>query len=339
LREQKRARTGHGIFVPDPVQPRSFRAPSFRGSWAKGWETTTLILLALSTALIVHAQQDSGTTLRMDVKLVNVFVNVTDHNGAIVGGLNKDDFAVSEDGRPQKIALFERQSAVPLAITLAIDTSGSVKKDMSEEAAAAKHFARVILRPQDQMSVLQFATEVTVLAPFTNNVSRIDHALGDLHADWATALYDAIRDGSQALGGRPGRKVLVLISDGDDTVQNSTYGQALAAALRNDVMIYSLIDVPIAASAGRDTGGEHALITLAEQTGGKYYYVEAHGLDAAFQQVSDDLRTQYLLGYYPQNQEPGTDFHRIRVTIPRAAPDEFNVRNRTGYYADSADNH
>ena len=336
LRQKQRARTGHGTVVPEPARPGDFRAPSVSRFVRKGWETTTLLLLLFVSSALLHAQQDSDTTLHLNVKLVNVFVNVTDHNGAIVGGLTKDDFAVTEDGRPQKIALFERQSAVPLAITLAIDTSGSVRKDMNEEASAAKRFARAILRPQDQMSVLQFATNVSVLTPFTNNLSRIDHALGDLHADWATALYDAIRDGSEALGSKQGRKVLVLISDGDDTVQNSTYGQALAAALRNEVMIYSLIDVPIAASAGRDTGGEHALITIAEQTGGKHYYVEAAGgLDAAFKQVSDDLRTQYLIGYYPQNQEPGTDFHRIHVTIPRAAPDEFDVRHRTGYYADS----
>ncbi len=293
-----------------------------------------LVLLAACAALIVRAQQDSTTTFKVETKLVNVFVNVTDKNGAIVGGLNKNDFALFEDGHPQTIALFERQSALPLSITLAIDTSGSVKKDMADEAAAAKRFAHAILRPQDQMSVIEFATYVHVLTPFTNNLSRIDHAIADLHADWATALYDAIIDGSHALGGKQGRKVLVVVSDGDDTVQDMTYGQAEAAALRNEVMIYSLIDVPIAASAGRDTGGEHALITLSEQTGGKYYYVEAHGLDAAFQQVSDDLRTEYLIGYYPQHQEPGTDFHRIGVTIPRAVPGAFEIHHRTGYYTD-----
>lgn len=305
------------------------------GLLSLGWVTAMLALLMLPAPSTVHAQQDSTATFKVESKLVNVFVNVTDHNGAIVGGLTQNDFAVFEDGRPQKIALFERQSAMPLAITLAIDTSGSVKKDMSEEAAAAKHFAHAILRPQDQMSVIQFATTVSVLTPFTNKISRIDHALGDLHADWATALYDAIRDGSGALGHKQGRKVLVVISDGDDTVQEATYAQALAAALRNEVMVFSLIDVPIAASAGRDIGGEHALITLSEQTGGKYYYVEAGGLDAAFKQVSDDLRTEYLIGYYPQNQEPGTDFHRIRVAIPRAAPNEFDIRNRAGYYSDT----
>ncbi len=223
-------------------------------------------------------------------------------------------------------------------LTLAIDTSGSVRKDMSQEAAAARRFAHAILRPQDQMSVLQFATDVRELTPFTNKLAAIDRGLGELHGDWATALYDAICLGSEKLGGKDGRKVLVLISDGDDTAKSSTYAQALEAALRNEVMIYSLIDVPIEASAGRDLGGEHALITIAEQTGGKYFYVSDGGLDKAFAKVSDDLRTQYLIGYYPHKQAPGTSFHRLTVTIPRAAPDEFNIRNKTGYFADVRSN-
>lgn len=291
------------------------------------------MLLALGAVAL--AAQDSVATLRVDVKLVSIFVNVTDKNGALVGGLTQNDFAVYEDGRPQQIAVFERQSELPLNLTLAIDTSGSVHKDMSEEANAARHFARAILRPQDQMSVLEFATEVRELQSFTNKPALIDRALGELHSDFATALYDAICLGSKKLGGTQGRKVLVLISDGDDTAQNSTYAQALEAALRNEVMIYSIIDVPIEASAGRDLGGEHALITLSEQTGGKYFYVSDGGLDKAFAKVSDDLRTQYLIGYYPHNQVRGTNFHRLAVTIPRAASDEFNVRSKTGYYADS----
>ncbi|MGA7835625.1 MAG: VWA domain-containing protein [Acidimicrobiales bacterium] len=276
------------------------------------------------------------TTFHVDVKLVNIFVNVTDQNGAIVGGLTRDDFAVYEDGRPQQIAIFERQSEVPLNLTLAIDTSGSVQKDMSEEQAGAKRFAQAILRQQDQMSVLQFATTVRELTPFTNKLSVIDRGLGQMRGDWATALYDAICVGSEGLGKRQGRKVLVVISDGDDTAKSSTYADALEAALRNEVMIYSLIDVPIEASAGRDTGGEHALITLAEQTGGKHFYVGEGGLDKAFARVSEDLRTQYLIGYYPRHQDPGADFHRVVVTIPRAAPGEFNVRNKTGYYSNAS---
>lgn len=294
-----------------------------------GWLFILSFVFALSPALF--AQQ---TTLHMNVNLVNIFVNVTDRNGAIVGGLAKEDFAITEDNRPQQIAVFEKQSELPLNLTLAIDTSGSVRKDLNDEAAAGKRFAHDILRPQDQMSVMQFATEVRALSPFTNKVSQIDKALGQLRSDWATALYDAIYQGSERLGPLDGRKVLVLISDGDDTVQNTTYAQALEQALRNEVMIYSLIDVPIEASAGRDTGGEHALITLSEQTGGKYFYVNAGGLDKAFQKVSDDLRTQYVLGYYPRNQEPGLPFHRIHVTVPRASAQEFNIRHKVGYYSD-----
>jgi len=294
-------------------------------------------LLAASVVLLtapagLTAQE---TTFHVDVKLVNIFVNVTDRNGAIVGGLTRDDFAIFEDGRPQQIAYFDRESAMPLNLVLAIDTSGSVHKDLGEEVAAARRFVGVILRPQDQMSVIQFATTVQVLSPFTNKVSAIDRSLDRLRPDWSSAVYEAICQGSESLGGKDGRKVLVIVSDGDDTAKTSTYPEALEAALRNEVMIYSLIDVPIEASAGRDTGGEHALITLAEQTGGKHFYVSEGGLDKAFAKVSDDLRTQYVLGYYPRHQMPGTDFHRIVVTIPRAANDEFNIRNKAGYYADS----
>ncbi len=295
------------------------------------WFLATLAA-AILFAPIVIAQD---TTFHVDVKLVNIFVNVTDAHGAIVGGLKKEDFAVSEDGRKQDIAVFERQSELPLNLVLAIDTSGSVRKDMSEESGAARRFAHAILRPQDEMSIFQFATLVRQLTPFTNKLPEIDRGLGQLRGDWATAVYDAIVEGSQKLGTRQGRKILVVVSDGDDTAKDLTYADALEAALRNEVTIYSLIDVPIEASAGRDLGGEHALITLAEQTGGKHFYVGEGGLDKAFAQVSDDLRTQYLIGYYPKNQEPGRDFHRIMVTIPRAATDVYNVRNKVGYYANA----
>ena len=165
------------------------------------------LVALLALAPVALAAQEPAATFHVDVKLVSIFVNVTDRNGALVGGLTRDDFAVYEDGRPQQIAVFERQSELPLNITLAIDTSGSVRKDMDEEAGAARHFAHTILRPQDQMSVLQFATEVRVLQPFTNKPALIDRSLGELRGDWATALYDAICLGSEKLGGKEGRKV------------------------------------------------------------------------------------------------------------------------------------
>jgi Ca-activated chloride channel family protein len=344
---------GHGFSSAPDSQPKTadFAAEGMQveenifSRWLKsrslmhGRKAAKSFLLAGVGALLLVASvflAAQEITLHMNVKLVSVFVNVTDRNGAIVGALMRDDFALTEDGRPQQIAVFERQSELPLKLMLAIDTSGSVHKDMAEEAAAAKRFAHAILRGQDQMGVLQFATNVRVLTSFTNKVSAIDRSLDHLQPDWSSAVYDAICQGSELLGGKEGRKVLVIVSDGDDTAKTSTYAQALEQALRNEVMIYSIIDVPIEASAGRDLGGEHALITLAEQTGGKSFYVSEGGLDKAFARVSEDLRTQYVLGYYPQHQEPGKIFHRIEVTVPRAATQDFNIRHKTGYYMEGA---
>lgn len=279
-----------------------------------------------------------NTTVNVDVKLVNIFVGVTDRDGAIVGGLTRDDFSLTEDGRAQRIAIFERQSNMPLNLTLAIDTSDSVAKDLEVEQRAARRFVHAILRPQDQMSLLDFASVVRELTPFTNNANKIERGIAYLRSGGGTAFYDTIVLGSKQLGRQHGRRVLIVVSDGDDdTVEGADYAQALEQALRNEVMIYSLIDVPIEASAGRDLRGEHALITLAEETGGKSFYVSADGLDRTFAQVSEDLRTQYFLAYYPRNQEPRTNFHQIQLTIPKAAADGFNIRYRTGYYTDSPD--
>jgi Ca-activated chloride channel family protein len=289
-----------------------------------------LLALTLSFATNLVAQDFS-----LQVKLVNVAVSVTDRNGAIVGGLTRDDFSIQEDGRPQRIAIFERQSERPLNLILAIDTSDSVSINRTLEERAARRFTQAILRPQDRMSLFDFASYVWELVPFTNHKEQIDQGLRHLRQGGGTAFYDTISLGSERLAGRQGRKVLVLVSDGDDTARGATYDQALERALRNEVIIYCLIDVPIEASAGRDLRGEHALITLAEQTGGKSFYVNESGLDRAFARVSDDLRTQYLLGYYPHHQEPGTNFHRIEVSIPRRVSEMLDLRHRTGYYSDS----
>jgi Ca-activated chloride channel family protein len=295
---------------------------------------TVSSILVLSFFLAFHLAAQEDKPLRLDVKLVSLFVNVTDKTGAIVGGLTKEDFKITEDGRPQTIQLFERQSELTLNLTLAIDTSSSTYKDRSVEQQAAKKFVHALLRSQDQMSVIEFNTFVYQLTDFTNKVAVIDHGLDRMRGTGGTALYDAIYAGSQALGKKDGRKVLVLVTDGGDTVKGSTYDEALEQALRNEVMIYSIIDVPIEASAGRDLGGEHALIQLSQDTGGKHFYVDEGGLDKAFARVSADLRTQYMIGYYPRNQEPGRSFHHIDITVPRAAADAFNIRHKTGYYGE-----
>ncbi|MGB8539647.1 MAG: VWA domain-containing protein [Acidobacteriaceae bacterium] len=288
---------------------------------------------ALCCAFSFAAYAQTGTqppTISVNVRLVNVFVNVTDDKGAPVAGLTKDEFLLSEDNHPQKIAVFERQSELPLEIVLAIDTSGSVHKDMFVEQEAAKHFVHSLLRPVDHLDLMEFADNVREMIFFTNNPGRIDRGLNDMQRGAATALYSGVYLASQSLATRSGRKVLVIISDGGNTVKGTTYDQALEQALRGEVMVYPIIDVPIAASAGRDLAGEHALITLAQETGGKYYYADGTSLERTFAQLSEDLRTQYLLGYYPSNRS-GSAFRSISVKL-NSPSEGYIVRNRPGYY-------
>ncbi len=263
-------------------------------------------------------------TIRVHARLVNVALNVVDAHGAPVGGFDKKDFRLFEDGREQKIAVFEREATSPLSIVLAIDSSETVLTSDRLERQAAQHFVRAILREQDELDLMDFSDTVREIVPFTNQTKRVEQGLNALEQGDETALYNAVFLASDRLAatsqaaGR--RRVLVVISDGGDSIQGGEkYEQAVAEAQRADAIIYSIIIVPIASDAGRNTGGEHALIQMSEDTGGKYYYVEdPRDLEPAFQHVSDDLRTQYLLGYYaPQGAGDG-GFRRIKVTLPQA---------------------
>ncbi len=296
-------------------------------------------LLALATPLAAPpaaSPQQQIPRYHVNVRLVNVFVSVTAPNGAPIADLTQNDFALSEDNVPQKIAYFERDTSMPLSIVLAVDTSGSVFKDITLEERAARDFVHALLRPNDRIDIIDFNSDVEEVVPFTNDLRQIDDGLRHLTPGPATAFYNAIWLASQRLAPRPGRKVLVVISDGVNTVDGVDYPQALEQAVRGEVMIYSLIDVPIVASAGRSTGGEHAMISLSQGTGGKYYYVQGGDLAAVFQQVSQDLRTQYLIGYYPVARRTESDFRHIELTItPAAGPagSTYVLRYRPGYYA------
>ncbi len=291
-------------------------------------------ILALATLVPVWAQEPS-TTLKVNVKLVNVFVTVTDQHGAPVAGLKKDNFILKEDGKEQKIAVFDKESALPLSIVLAIDTSLSTRKDLTFELQSARHFAHTIIRPVDALSVYGFNEIVNEFVPFTSDLKKIDHGIDRIRLGSATALYDALYLGSQALDRRQGRKVMVVITDGGDTVSKTDYQQALQAAQEAEAIVYSIIVVPVESSAGRDTGGEHALIQLSTDTGGKYFYADSlTKLDDAFRQISDELRTQYLLAYYPSEKYSDSDFRRITVNVT-GVPESTNYtpRHRSGYYS------
>jgi Ca-activated chloride channel family protein len=307
-----------------------------------------LPLVALLAAAVCHAQTsnsvpkppwakssaDDVSDIKVDVKLVNIFVTVTDEHGSPVGNLNKDNFQIFEDGHPQKISVFGKESELPLSIVLDIDTSLSTRKDLPLELASARRFAHAIIRPVDALSLYDFSEVVSQDLPFTADLKTIDRGIDRVHTGAATALYDAVFLGAQALETRQGRKVLVVITDGGDTASQINYQGALRAAQQAEAIVYSIIDVPIEASAGRDTGGEHALIQLSEDTGGKYYYASSLAqLDQAFRAISDELRTQYLLAYYPAQRLAESDFRRLEVKltgVPEAS--NYNARHRTGYY-------
>jgi len=309
-------------------------------------KSATLSLLLVCA--VVQAQQapvknppqaEPAPTLKVDVKLVNVFVTVTDAHGGPVAGLKKENFKLQEDGRDQTISVFDKESAVPLSIALAVDTSLSTRHDLPLEQASAKRFARAIMRPVDALSVFGFSETVLQSTPYTSDLKRIDEGIDHVQLGAATALFDAVYLASRSLGRRQGRKVLVLITDGGDTVSKVDYKEAVRAAEEAEGTVYSIIVVPIESSAGRETGGEHALIQISEDTGGKYYYATSMSqLDEAFRQISDELRTQYLLAYYPSQHVSNSEFRRIQVSVS-GAPDSasYRVRHRAGYYTFKSD--
>ena len=203
-----------------------------------------------------EGQSEPATTLKVDVNLVNVFVTVTDQHGAPVGGLTKQNFILREDDRDQTIKVFDRESALPLSIALAIDTSLSTRHDLPLEQTSAKRFAHEILRPVDALSVYAFSETVQeATRGYTADLKRIDESIDHIRVGAATALYDAIYLASRALDQRKGRKIIVLITDGGDTISKVDYKEAVRAAEEAEALVYSIIVVPIENSAGREIGG------------------------------------------------------------------------------------
>ena len=183
----------------------------------------------------------------MTVRLVNVFTTVTDSRGAPVANLSKEDFRLLEDGIPQTIKVFEKESALPLTIALAIDTSESTHREIALEVASAKKFVHSILRPVDRLAVFQITEDIDQLTRFTSDTKEIERGIDHhLQGGAGTSLYDGIFLASDALLDHEGRKVLVLITDGGDTTSKTDYNNALRRAQQAEAIVYSIIIVPVA---------------------------------------------------------------------------------------------
>jgi Ca-activated chloride channel family protein len=283
-------------------------------------------------------QMPSISTIHVESRLVSVALNVVDEHGVPVPGLKAADFELTEDSRPQRIAIFDKESTTPLEIVLAIDASESVFTDDRLERDAARSFVKSLLREQDRIDLMAFSDNVEELVSFTNDPKSIESGLGRIEHGDATALYDAVYLASKRLAEAPlaggARRVVVLITDGENTTRHGSYDSSIEQAERAGAMIYSLIIVPVAADAGRNIGGEHALIQMANDTGGKYYYVEGkRDPGSAFEHVSDDLRTQYTVGYYaPQGDLSDIRHIHLQLKDP-ALRARYTLRYRTAYYA------
>jgi Ca-activated chloride channel family protein len=276
-------------------------------------------------------------TFRSEVKLVRLFVTVKDRGGAPAGYLNKSDFRVSDNGIEQNISVFERETELPLSVAVLVDVSGSTAKDLKSELDSVHRFLRAFLRegnPDDRAALYSFNWQVVLNASFTRNLDRLESALRKLKGEGGTSMYDAIYLASRDIEERQGRHAMVVVTDGGDTTSNRDYHSALEAAQMADAVLFPIVIVPITNDAGRNIGGENALTTLAAGTGGRNFSPTLGAeLDDTFQEILRDLRTQYLVGYYPKGIPSSKDrFHRVRVTVDRPG---LRVLTRSGYYGDS----
>jgi Ca-activated chloride channel homolog len=268
------------------------------------------------------------------VNLVRLLVSVRDRSGVLLTNLNKQDFRVLDNNAPQEIAVFERNTSLPLSVAILVDTSGSTQIDLHYEVDSVLRFIPTLLgsgNPADTFALFTFNWRTSLEVDFSRSQKRAEHALRALRGEGGTSLYDAVYLASDALAGREGRHVMVIVTDGGDTTSYKHYADALAAAQRADTVLYPIVVVPIEADAGRNIGGEHALATLAASTGGRIFYPETfERLDAAFADILQELRTQYLLGFYPkQGREQAQTFHRVEV---KTSDPSQRVSARSGYY-------
>jgi Ca-activated chloride channel family protein len=286
-----------------------------------------ILLLTLTLA--------AQSTFRHDVTLVRLLVGVKNQAGELIGSVGRDEFEILDCGVKQEIAVYDRQTVQPLSVSVLIDASGSTLKDVRYETGSIAKFFKALVKegnPKDMAALYSFNYDVTSLHVFTRDLNHLVGQLAKIKPTAGTSLYDAVHFAAHDLQGREGRHVMVIVSDGGDTTSHYKYHDALEAAQKADAVIYGIIVVPISNDAGRNIGGEHTLVQFSQNTGGRVFYPTVADLDKAFGEILLDLRTQYLLGYYPKDMpKDAPRFHPVSVRVKR--PD-LRVSTRSGYYSD-----
>ncbi|HYL78252.1 MAG TPA: VWA domain-containing protein [Bryobacteraceae bacterium] len=289
--------------------------------------------------LLAATASPQDNVIRVNVRLVPLLVTVKDASGQLIGSLNKSDFSLTDNGVRQEIAVFERRTEQPLSVSVLVDTSASTGIELRYELDSVSKFFRALINegnPRDTAALYSFNWEVRLIRSFTRNFATLDQRLKTLRSEGGTSLYDAIYLASRDLEMRDGRHVMVVVTDGGDTTSAKDFHQALQSLQIADTVLYPVLVMPITNDAGRNIGGENALTTLAAGTGGRVFTPALNAeLDRAFSDILRELRTQYLIGFYPKDVPPTKDrFHMLKVNV---AGRNLRAITRSGYYGESSD--
>lgn len=271
-----------------------------------------------------------GFVEQVDVDLVELYTTVTDRNGRLLRGLPQSAFRVLEDGRPQKIAQFEEVENLPLTLGIAIDISGSMGSSLPVAVDAAGDFLNAIITPRDTCFLLSFADAVRLEMAPTDDPAALEAGMSGLAAEGWTALYDAVVAGLYYFRGNSGRRALILLSDGEDTASRYDYQGMLEYARRSGVTIYTVaLDVPNPnGRGGLGRGARNRLRELARETGGRSFTIRAADqLTGVYQEIEDELRSQYLIAYAPDGQGEPDTFREVEVEVEGG-----EARTIRGYY-------
>jgi VWFA-related protein len=317
------------------------------------------LLAALLLLPVARPQQqdqkpadDISPTIQVEVNLVSLLASVRDKHGALINNLSKDDFTLTEDGQPQTIKYFTKETDLPLTIGLLVDVSASQRNLIEIEREAAYQFFSQVLRKKDLAFLISFGEDAELLQDFTSSPRLLQAGLNGLRVNSGvqgihpgpvptvgqprgTVLYDAVYlAASDRMTHEVGRKALVLITDGMDEGSRLKIDEAIRAAQKSDCVIYSIYYVDPSAYYGRGYFGgvsDSALRKMSEETGGHVFRVERkHPLPDVLKELQDEMRSQYAIGYTPTNEKRDGSFRRVDL---RTNDHNLKVQARKGYYA------
>jgi VWFA-related protein len=322
----------------------------------------TLLLLTGGVALLSAQdaqkadQEQPVETLKVNVNVVQLFFNVKDKHGLLIPNLTKNDFDIVEDGKPQTIKYFTAESNLPLTLGILIDSSGSQQRVLEMEKEVGGSFLQEILRPKDEAFVISFDVDVDLLQDFTNSTHLLRTALNSakINAPPAscgglpgagggplpcsgtpkgTLLYDAVYLASHdELAKEVGRKAMIILTDGEDQGSHYKIKDAIEAAQKADSIVYVLLIADRGFYGGIGYSGDRQMKDLSMETGGRVIEVgnKFEKLKQAFDQISQELRSQYNIGYTPTNHKLDGTFRKVEIHPKQK---DLKVQTRTGYYA------